>query len=639
MRKAYSLRTFDYHQRSIILFCLKTLKSKQNRKNKKMEVGYMSRKIIVLDTTLRDGEQVPGAKLNLVEKLEMAQQLKKLNVDIIEAGFPSSSEGDFNSVKEIAKAVGDGPMITALARAVKKDIDSVYQSVKYAQNPLIHIVLGTSDVHVEKKFSKSKEQVMDIGVEAVKYAKTLCSQVQYSTEDASRSEFEYLWKTIEAVVKAGATMINIPDTVGYAVPEEFGTLISKINYRLKILDPKVILSVHCHNDMGLATANTLAAVKNGADKVECTVNGLGERAGNAALEEVVMSIFQRKEYYNAYTDITTTQIYKTSKLLCALTGLDVQVNKALTGDNAFAHSSGIHQDGLLKSRDVYEVISPETVGVENMEMVLTARSGRHAFKDTVSKLGFVFDEEGFETLFSAFLELADSKKEVYLQDVYYLIEKFQIIDRKKRVSKKSISSHTQSNNSSEFAELEKEKNDSSKFTELGNKTKYSSNFDVIEVETKDSSNFDVIEDETNISSKIYEIENKSNDGDLKKIELYEIVNFQVVTNDIIPTATVKLKKGNNYTTQSSVGDGPIDALYSAIKNATGMEIELKEYKINSLSRGKEALGRINIKVLYDGKTYTSRATETDIIKASGVAFVNAINNILLSTNHASTSID
>lgn len=515
----------------------------------------MSRKIIVLDTTLRDGEQVPGAKLNVFEKLEIANQLKALNVDIIEAGFPASSVGDFNAVKEIAARVGDGPMITALARAVKSDINAVYESIKHAHNPLIHIVLGTSAVHVEKKFNRSKEEILEMGVNAVKYAKTLLPQVQYSTEDASRTEFEYLWKTIEAVVKAGATMVNIPDTVGYAVPEEFGELIRKLNDRLKNLNDKVLLSVHCHNDTGLATANTLIAVKNGADKIECTINGLGERAGNAALEEVVMGMKLRAEYYNAYTDIVTKEICKTSRLVSNLTGLDIQVNKAITGDNAFAHSSGIHQDGLLKSRDVYEVISPEDVGVENMEIILTARSGRHAFKNAADKLGFVCkDDTVFEQLFAKFLELADAKKEVYYHDVYYLIEKY---NKEKGAPEKQ-------------------------------------------------------------------------GGSLPNCELYELISFQVVSNDIFPTATVKIKKGESVFKHSAVGDGPVDALYTAIKNVVDMDIELKEYKISSVSRGKEAMGRVSIRIACNGeKIYSARAVDTDVIKASAVAFINGINAILL----------
>ncbi|MDK8182393.1 2-isopropylmalate synthase [Paenibacillus sp. UMB4589-SE434] len=505
----------------------------------------MNRKIIVLDTTLRDGEQVPGAKLNVHQKIEMAQQLKRLNVDIIEAGFPASSAGDFQAVQQIVRSVGDSVSITALARAVKSDIDAVYESIKLAQNPLIHIVLGTSNIHVEKKFNRSKEAVMQLGVDAVKYAKTLLPHVQYSTEDASRSDFEYLWSTIEAVVKAGATMINVPDTVGYAVPEEFGELIRRINERLKNLDESVILSVHCHNDLGMATSNTLSAIKNGADKIECTINGLGERAGNASLEEVVMGLKVRENYYHCYTNIQTKELLRTSKLVTYLTGLDVQVNKAITGENAFAHSSGIHQDGLLKDKQVYEIMSPEEVGADSMELILTARSGRHAFKNAVEKMGFdVSDEADFEVLFNKFLTLADAKKEVYDHDVFYLVTNHRTADE-------------------------------------GSK------------------------------------------------QLYELTSFQVVSNDLYPTATVKLKKGTDTVKGSAVGDGPIDALYSVIKTLVGLDVQLKDYKINSLSRGKEAIGRVNIRIQYQDKIYSGRAMDMDILKASANAFLNAINAILL----------
>ncbi|TDF94815.1 2-isopropylmalate synthase [Paenibacillus piri] len=505
----------------------------------------MNRKIIVLDTTLRDGEQVPGAKLNMQQKVEIAQQLKRLHVDIIEAGFPASSAGDFQAVQEIARSVGDSVTITALARAVKNDIDAVYESIKLAQNPLIHIVLGTSNIHVEKKFNRSKEAVMQMGVDAVKYAKTLLPNVQYSTEDASRSDFEYLWKTIEAVVKAGATMINVPDTVGFAVPEQFGDLIRRLNERLKNLNENVVLSVHCHNDLGLATANTLSAIKNGAEKIECTINGLGERAGNTSLEEVVMALKVRESFYNSYTDIQTKELLRTSRLVSHLTGLDVQVNKAITGENAFAHSSGIHQDGLLKDKQVYEIMSPEDVGAESMELILTARSGRHAFKNAVEKMGFATtDAADFEQLFGKFLALADAKKEVYDHDVFYL-----------------VTSHRTLNESEKH--------------------------------------------------------------------LYELESFQVVSNDLHPTATVQLKKGSETMTGSAVGDGPIDALYSVIKSLVGLEVQLKDYKINSLSRGKEAIGRVNIRIEYEGKTYSGRAMDTDIIKASANAFLNGINAVLL----------
>jgi len=512
----------------------------------------MNRNILVLDTTLRDGEQVPGAKLNVYEKLEIANQLKILKVDIIEAGFPASSIGDFKAVETIAKKIGDSVIITALARALKNDIDAVYNSIKYASKPLIHIVLGTSDVHVEKKFNKTKDQIMTQGVDAVKYAKTLLNDVQYSTEDASRSEFEYLWSTIEAVVKAGATMINIPDTVGYAVPEEFGELIRKINYRLKNLNDSVVLSVHCHNDTGLATANTLAAVKNGANKVECTINGIGERAGNAALEEIVMGMKLRESYYMATTNINSTEIKRTSNLVSALMGLDVQVNKAITGENAFAHSSGIHQDGLLKSRDAYEVIHPEDVGVENMEIILTARSGRHAVKNALTNIGFgEFSQDDFENIFKKFLELADVKKEVYNHDLYHIVE-----------STVSLNGEN--------------------------------------------------DDDSNV-----------------KGQLYELMDIQVISNNTFPTASVKIKKGNEIFSSSSGGDGAIDALYSAIKDSTLTELDLIEYKFASISRGKEALGKVSIKVKYNDKNYSAKAIDTDVMKASALAFISAINTILV----------
>lgn len=515
----------------------------------------MTRKIWVFDTTLRDGEQVPGAKLNIYEKLEVAKQLKKLQVDIIEAGFPASSTGDFNAVKEVAQKVGntDDIMITALARAVKADIDAVYHSVKHAENPMIHMVLGTSDIHVEKKFGKSKDQILDIGVEAVKYAKSLLPQVQYSTEDASRSDFEYLWKTIEAVIKAGATMINVPDTVGYAVPEEFGEMVYKLNDRIKNLNDKVLLSVHCHNDLGMATANTLAAIKNGADKVECTINGIGERAGNASLEEVVMALHTRGNYFgDVATRVNTKEIITTSKLVSSLMGLDVQVNKAITGENAFAHSSGIHQDGLLKSRDAYEIIHPTEVGLDDMELVLTARSGRHAVKNALEKLsvGTLTDEQ-FEEIFADFLNLADAKKEVYNHDLYILVEKYFV----RHQMAEKIESHS---------------------------------------------------------------------GDF-----YELVDLQVISNTTFPSASIKVKKGDEVFSASTVGTGPIDALYSAMKEIIDMDIKLLEYKISSVSRGKEALGKVKLQVEYNGEKYIAKATDTDVIKASALAYMNAVNSIVI----------
>ena len=515
----------------------------------------MSRKIWVFDTTLRDGEQVPGAKLNLPEKLEVAKQLKKLNVDIIEAGFPASSAGDFNAVKEVAKQVGntDDIIITALARAVKEDIDSVYEAVKHAEKPMIHMVLGTSDIHVEKKFSKTKDQILEAGVEAVKYAKTLLPEIQYSTEDASRSDFEYLWQTIEAVIKAGATMINVPDTVGFAEPEQFGELVYKLNDRIKNLNDEVLLSVHCHNDLGMATANTLAAIKNGADKIEVTVNGIGERAGNAALEEIVMALKTRGDVYNAYTDIVTEEIMNTSRLVSSLMGLEVQVNKAITGDNAFAHSSGIHQDGLLKSRDAYEIINPKDIGLEDMELVLTARSGRHAVKDALANLGFTnFTEKEFEDIFAEFLTLADEKEEVFNHDLYVIVKTY-------------------------FADNDADNEEVKQF----------------------AANF------------------------------YELVDLQVISNPQFPSASVEIKKGEEILKSSSVGTGPVDALYTAIHDIIDVDVDLIEYQISSIARGKEAQGKVKVIVDHNGKKYTANAADTDVIKASAQAYINAVNNIVV----------
>ena len=505
----------------------------------------MSRKIYVLDTTLRDGEQVPGAKLNLNEKLEIARQLVSLKVDMMEVGFPSSSKGDFEAVKAISQIVGKDVMVTGLGRAVKSDIDAIYESLRGAENPMIHIVLGSSNVHMEKKFSKSPAQVLEMGIDAVKYAKSLMPQVQYSLEDASRSDFEYMWQTIEAVVKAGATIINVPDTVGFAVPEEFGRLIYKINDRLMNLNPNVILSVHCHNDTGLATANTLAAIRNGANKVECTINGIGERAGNTSLEEVVMGIKLRPEYYRGKTSINIEEIYKTSRMVSAIMGLDVQVNKAITGENAFAHSSGIHQDGLLKSKEVYEIITPEEIGAPPMEIVLTARSGKHAFSYVTKKLGYNIPEIIESEVYKSFLAMADQKKEVYDSDIIILLEGYS------------------------------------------------------------------------------EITNN------KQIKLWQLKEFEVTTSSQMQVATVKLQKGKIMTTHSENGEGAVDALYSAIIKAVNQRIDLMEYRIHNLGRGKESLGKVVVQIKHEGKLYQGKAIEKDVMKASGIALINAINKILV----------
>jgi 2-isopropylmalate synthase len=379
-----------------------------------------TRKIKIFDTTLRDGEQVPGAKLNAKQKLEIALQLERLGVDVIEAGFPCSSPGDAQAVKNVAQQVKKST-IAGLARAVQQDIDICWESVRQAESPRIHVFLGSSDIHVQKKLRMDREKAMNLAVESVKYAKSFCSNVEYSTEDASRTDFEYLCRVIEAVIKVGATTINVPDTVGYAIPDEFGNLISKLRESVPALD-KVTLSVHCHNDLGLAVANSLAAIHNGAQQVECTINGIGERAGNASLEEIVMALRTRPTVFQARTEINTKQIYRTSRMVSRLMNIPVQPNKAIVGSNAFAHSSGIHQDGILKDRSTYEIMKPEDVGIKEHTMVLTARSGRAAVRHKLKDLGFDLEKETFERIFQRFINVADRKKEITAKDLSSIVE-------------------------------------------------------------------------------------------------------------------------------------------------------------------------------------------------------------------------
>ncbi len=376
-------------------------------------------RIHVLDTTLRDGEQVPGAKLTAAEKLEIARQLAALGVDVIEAGFPSSSPGDFEAVETIAREIRSTG-ITALARAVKTDIDAVWAAVRQAEHPQIHIVLGVSDIHLQGKFRRSREEILAMGAQAVRYAKQFTPYVQYSTEDAGRADLQYLKETVRAVIDAGATVVNIPDTTGFCDPEEFGRIIHELRTDVPNID-RAMLSVHCHNDLGMATSNTLAAIKQGARRVEMTVNGLGERAGNTALEEVVMALKVKADFYQAYTAIRSEEIARTSRLVSSLTGIWVQPNKAIVGANAFAHSSGIHQDGVLKDRQTYEIIDPRSVGITQSRIVLTARSGRHALRVRLQELGREMDDAQLDEFHRRFLDLADRKKEVYDEDLLALL--------------------------------------------------------------------------------------------------------------------------------------------------------------------------------------------------------------------------
>lgn len=377
-------------------------------------------RIIFFDTTLRDGEQSPGASLNIKEKIQIAKQLAKLGVDVIEAGFPASSPGDFESVKLVAKEVR-GPVIAGLSRANEKDILACWNAVKHAKKPRIHTFIATSDIHIKRKFRKTREEVLNLAVNAVRYARKLCSDVEFSAEDAVRSDFKYLCKVVESVIAAGATTVNIPDTVGYAIPEEFGAMIASLKSQVKNIN-RVVLSVHCHNDLGLSVANSLAAVSSGARQVECTINGLGERAGNAALEEIVMAIKTRKDMFNLQHGINTKEIYKTSKLVSKLTGIVVQPNKSVVGANAFAHEAGIHQDGVLKERTTYEIMKPQDVGVPSSKLVLGKHSGRHAFIKRLKELGYTLGQQEAEKVFAKFKALADKKKCVFDDDIVALAE-------------------------------------------------------------------------------------------------------------------------------------------------------------------------------------------------------------------------
>jgi len=384
----------------------------------------MDDRVYVFDTTLRDGEQSPGASLNPDRKLEIARQLARLGVDVIEAGFPLSSPGDFQAVQRIAREV-EGPAVTALARAAHPDIDCVWEAVKDAGRPQIHIVLSVSDIHIERKLRSNRTDVLARGVEAVAYARSLCDQVEYSPEDAGRAEPEYLFETLEAVIAAGATVVNIPDTTGYTLPSEFGELIASIRRNVSNID-RALISVHCHNDLGLATANSIAAVLNGARRVECTINGIGERAGNASLEEVVMVLRTREKSLGLKTGIDTRLLAETSAMVARETGIAVQVNKAVVGGNAFAHASGIHQDGVLKDKTTYEIMRPEDVGMGESRIVLSPRSGRHAFAFRLAELGYHLPETAFAQAWEQFLLLADRKKDILDRDLEAIVRQVRV---------------------------------------------------------------------------------------------------------------------------------------------------------------------------------------------------------------------
>ena len=383
-------------------------------------MGKNDQRIYIFDTTLRDGEQSPGASLNMEEKIAIAHQLARLGVDIIEAGFPIASPGDFDAVSQIAKEV-KGPIIAGLARTEHEDIVRAYEAVKYSQRPRIHTFVATSELHMERKLNKTRAEVKEMTYEAVKLAKTFVEDVEFSAEDAFRSDIAFLCEVFKVAVDAGANVINIPDTVGYATPWEFGEFVKAIRVGTPNID-KAMISVHCHNDLGLAVANSLAAVLNGAKQVEVAVNGIGERAGNASLEEVAMALYTRRNYLGFTTNINTREIYRTSRMVSTLTGLPIQPNKAIVGRNAFAHEAGIHQDGVIKERGTYEIMNPEMLGISSNKLVLGKHSGRHALKLQLHNLGYELDDELLDKAFIEFKQLADRKKEILDEDLITLVD-------------------------------------------------------------------------------------------------------------------------------------------------------------------------------------------------------------------------
>ncbi|WP_234736036.1 2-isopropylmalate synthase [Tellurirhabdus bombi] len=378
----------------------------------------MSQRIYIFDTTLRDGEQVPGCQLTTEEKVVVAKELERLGVDIIEAGFPVSSPGDFRSVVEISRAVTE-PTVCALSRAVQGDIDAAAQALKEAKRGRIHTGIGSSDIHIRNKFNSSREKILEQAVAATKYARNLIDDVEFYAEDAGRADLEFLARLVESVIAAGATVVNIPDTTGYCLPQQYGDKIKYIYDHVPNVD-KAIISIHCHNDLGLATANTLSGVLNGARQVEVTINGIGERAGNTSLEEIVMALQVHKDL-GLYTNVDPKRLFPVSQLVSEMMHMPVQANKAIVGRNAFAHSSGIHQDGFLKHSENYEIINPQDVGVDKSLIVLTARSGRHALKHRLELLGYRYDKPALDTIYSRFLDMADIRKEVNDKDLMELV--------------------------------------------------------------------------------------------------------------------------------------------------------------------------------------------------------------------------
>ncbi|MEW6548746.1 MAG: 2-isopropylmalate synthase [Spirochaetota bacterium] len=499
----------------------------------------MAKRIYFFDTTLRDGEQAPRCSMNLGEKVEVARQLERLGVDVMEAGFSAASPGDAAAVKAVAQAVR-GCTVATLCRAVKSDIDIGWESLSQAASPRIHTFIATSPVHMEYKLKMKPEDVLERAVSSVAYARKYCSDVEFSAEDASRSDPDFLCKVFGAVIAAGATVVNIPDTVGYSLPDEFGRLVAYVKAHTPGIE-KAILAVHCHNDLGLAVANSLSAVLAGADQLECTVNGLGERAGNASLEELAMALRTRRDLLNFECGIQTSQIYAASRLVSQVTGVKVQPNKAIVGENAFAHEAGIHQHGVMAKRETYEIMTPESIGIPKNRMVLGKHSGRHAFEDRLKDLGFEIQGLDVDGLFASFKALADKKKTVSDRDIEALV-----VGARKSVP-----------------------------------------------------------------------------------ETYALDRWVVNSgSSLSSTCTIRLRHaGGDVKEEVSVGDGPIDAAFKAIDRIIGRDLSLESFELDAVTGGEDAQGEATVKVSYDGKDWNGRGVSTDVIEASILAYIAAINSM------------
>jgi 2-isopropylmalate synthase len=498
-------------------------------------------RVIVFDTTLRDGEQSPGCSMNLEEKLRVATALEEMQVDVIEAGFPIASNGDFEAVYEVAKKLRTSS-VAGLARATKKDIDRAAEAVKPAQRPRIHTFISTSPLHMKFKLQMEPEKVHQAVIDSVSHARNLCDDVEWSPEDGTRTEKDFLCRCVESAIKAGAGTINIPDTVGYTVPEEFFALIEMLRNRVPNID-KAVLSVHCHNDLGLAVANSLAAVRAGARQVECTINGIGERAGNAALEEIVMALRTRPDAMPYHTGVKTEKITKTSRLLAAVTGFTVQPNKAIVGANAFAHESGIHQDGMLKNAETYEIMTPESVGLSRSTLVMGKHSGRHAFKAKLAELGHAdISDNALQDAFARFKDLADHKKDVFDEDILALID----------------------------------------------------------------------------------------DSVVRSNDHIRFISLQVVCGSKGPqTAELELDVDGQVQQAKAEGNGPVDAVFAAIREIYPHQTKLQLYQVHAVTEGTDAQAEVTVRLEEEGRTVNGQGADHDTLVASARAYVNALNKLLL----------